>query len=146
MTARFEHAVEDAQAIRRGFTGMYWAIAALLAIGGVFRRELLLVAAVFAVVLLLWGRAVGRAMPTKPWVLEIDRERISVDRNGAVESVDRAAAVTTRFVRRHARGASWSELQVLGPREQRLLREGVRDDHRAGVARALEEHGWPTSR
>ena len=145
MTVRFEHTVEDAQSLRRAFVGVYWAIAALLALGGIVRRELLVIAAAFSVVLFLWQRSMQRAMPTQPWVLEIDRDHVAVDRNGVVERVERAAATGTRLVRRHARGASWWELQVLGPKRRRLLREGLRDDHRAGVVAALADHGWPTS-
>lgn len=145
MTARFEHTVEDAHALRRAFTGVYWAIAALLALGGIFRRELLIVAAAFCVVVLLWQRSTAQAMPTEPWVLEIDRDRITVDRNGAVERVERSTATGTRLVRRRSRGASWWELQVLGPKRRRLLREGLRDDHRSGVVAALVAHGWPTA-
>ena len=144
MSARFEHTVEDAEQLYRGFVSYYWLIAVAFAIGGIWMRQLLLVAAMFAVVLVLWQRMIDR-IPKRPWVLEIGSERITVDRSGEVESIDKVHAESVAFVRRHVRGASYWELLVLGPRRKRLFREGVRDDHKAGVERALREHGWPTA-
>ena len=120
MTARFEHSVDDAHRLAGRIGAIYWALAAGIAIVGLFRREWLVIAVVFAVVLVLWRRQVRRAMPTKPWVLEIGVEHITLDRNGVVETVRRGDDRVDHIVR---------EVEGL-----------------PGVAQALEERGWPTTR
>ena len=143
LPARFEHTTADAEAVYRGFVTYYWLIVVVLVVGGLlWQRQLLLVAAMFAVVLVLWQRMIDR-VPKRPWVLEVGPERIAVDRGDEVDAVERRHASAVTFVRRHARGGSHWELLVLGPRKKRLLREGIRDDHKPGIEAALEEHGWP---
>ena len=136
--ARFEHSVKDARRLARGFAAFYWALVALLAVGAVWRRGLLVAAVVFALVVAIWQRQIGR-VPLRPWVLTVDTDELRV---GDVV-VRRSDTAEVRFVRRWTRGAAWSELQVRDHAGQRVLREGVRDDHRAGIEDALYERGWP---
>ena len=124
MTVRFEHSLDDADGLFRGLLGVYWLLALGLLVAAIWVRPLLVVAGLFAVVLVVWRRQIERAMPTKPWVLEIDEQRITVDRNGTVERVERGDATADELIRR--------------------LRTEVRADHKAGVDAALKEHGWPS--
>jgi hypothetical protein len=135
--ARFVHSKEDAAALFRGFRTLYWAIVAVLAVGALWRPDLLLIAAVFAVVLLIWQRQV-RGHTDREWVLEIDRDAVTV----GTKRVRRHDASFVRFRRRTTRGAAWTELQVVGPSGKPVFREGIRDDHRDDIAAALRQRGW----
>jgi hypothetical protein len=108
-----------------------------MAIGALARPGLLVAAAGFAVVLLLWEWQVRRASAPE-WVLEITEDAVT----RGEQTVRRADASFARFRRRRMRYAAWTELQVIGPSGTPVFAESIRDDHRVGVAAALRERGW----
>ena len=112
-----------------------------MALGAVVEPFLLLAAAGFALMLLLWEWQIRRAS-SEEWVLEIGDDAIV--RGG--QTVLRADASFARFRRRRMRYAAWTELQVVGPAGTPIFTEGIRDDHRDGIAAALRSHGWPVDR
>ena len=119
-------------------------MAVVFAVAAIFRRELLLLAIGWPLLLLWWDRSARRA-PTG-WSLTIADDAIEVDVAGEVRRVARGDASFVRFRRRRMRYAAWTELQVIGPAGRPILTEGVRDDHRAPMADALRQRGWQVER
>jgi len=113
---RIEHSAEEADRLFKGFIGIYWLLTLALLVAAIWVRPLALVAAVFSIVLIVWRRRIERAMPKQPWVLDVEDDRITLDRNGDVVTVTRG-----------------------DPRAVDVVREvrGV-----PGARAALEEHRW----
>lgn len=136
--ARFVHSKEDAARVFTGFRWFYWGIEIVILAAAVVRGELVWLAIAWPIVLLGWESSVRRSKQPE-WVLEITEDAVTRGET----TVARPSAAFARFRRRRMRYAAWTELQVVGPAGRPVFSEGIRDDHRAGIAAALRERGWP---
>ena len=143
---RIEHSVADQRALSRGFTVFYALIAAAGLVATLFKPELLLGAAFFALFVAWWAWRIRRAQSNEPWLVVLTPGELRHSRAGVDVRITRAEAGEVRLESRAGPRMRLHLLKVRNPGGGELLTVSLPGrDESTMLEAAFEEWGWPVT-
>lgn len=144
---RIEHSVADQRALARGFTVFYALIAAGILVGAIFRPELLLFGAFFALLLVWWAWRIRKAQTDEPWLVVLTPVELRHTAAGTDVRIERSEAGRVRLMERTGPRMRLQVLEVRSPDGTDLLTLSLPGrDESVMLEGAFEEWGWPVER
>jgi hypothetical protein len=139
---RIPCSASPADAVNRAFLSWFWGFGAVFAVAAFWRPALIPFTVGFPIYLVAWRRRMRRT-PRAGRVLEVSRDRLTLECGERSRSVSRASAGAVRFGRRgYGRGLR-SELRVVDNRGRVIFREIAGEPEGSQIASALRSRGWP---